>query len=211
MLINKGQAVGAVADATVTALEKTGLKSKAAVDWNDPELYTRGGGAAGGSYMGPSGGDAGIRGLPNQQASLFEKKKKKARRKPGEPGGAFKDEEESSDEAEGGAAGQAAAVPVPTPSAVAAAKPKFDYAAAKREAEAAQLGGGGGGGGADGEASDTKGATREEEERVKKTPLELESSLEWRAVEGLTRGGGVRMQPTDAELGEKGPWLLHCV
>ncbi len=197
--VNK--AVGAVSGATTAVLEKTGLKSKPAVDYDDPELYTRqaaGGMGSGGTYAGPThGGDAGIRGLSAQQANLFEKKKQKLRRKPGEAGGTWKhgeEEEEGAEEEEDKPAAR------PTQS-------KFDYNALNRAGEAAAAGNEAG--------SQHKQQQQQQQQqqhdddgddeayaavKIGGKKQDLETSPEWRLVDTLTRGGGVRSQPTDAEL-----------
>lgn len=192
----------AVTGATTAVLEKTGLKAKAAVDYNDPELYTRQSamGGGGGSYSGPSshGGDAGIRGLSTQQANLFEKKKKKTRRKPGEAGGTWQhgDEEEEDDDDDAKPQQQQQQNAAPRPAA-------FDYKALTRENGQQQ------------QQQKQGGATEEEEEEeegiavgpdagaeLPRVALHESDTPEHRLAESLSRGGGVREKPSDAELAD---------
>jgi hypothetical protein len=144
------------------------------------------------SYQGPTthGGDAGIRGLSAQQASLFEKQKKKNRRQQGQAGGSWAHEVEEEEEE------------TPHPPPAAAAPPpraKVNYGALVP--------------GPEGQTEDDEEKLEEDEEGVAqayahptgetvkpKHDSTLEASLEWRLVEKLTRPGGVRSQPTDTEL-----------
>jgi hypothetical protein len=150
-------------------------KTKSAIDYDDPELYTRQaaggmGGGGGGSYSGPThGGDAGIRGLSAQQASMFEKKKKKERRKAGEAGGSWQREDEVEEEE-----------PEERSTAAHRLQPKFDYAGAQlqqTEAVSQQQQ-------QHNQQHQEKGEEEDEEAAARGGgSRDLESSPEWRLVE----------------------------
>lgn len=180
--------VGSVGSAVVDkANALVGRQTPKQPDWNDKEIYTRGGNT--GSYTAPGTGvvqGTGIHGLSQQQANLFEKKKKKHRRKPGEVAGGWNQDDDDGDEED-----EQGTPSTPPPA-------KFDYAKANEslkqldnapETAAPSSSADGGSGGA---AAGGAGSSEED--------VEDQATYEWRVVDELCRASGLRTHPTADEL-----------